>query len=80
MDRRLEELVLYLAQALVDEPGAVSVTSSEQGDTSLIELKVARNDLGKVIGRQGRMARSLRLIVAATSMKLGKHSHLEIVG
>ncbi len=80
MDGPLEDLVLHVARALVDEPGAVSVTSSEQEQTTVIELRVARGDLGKVIGRQGRMARALRLLLAASSAKLGKHSHLEIVG
>jgi predicted RNA-binding protein YlqC (UPF0109 family) len=75
----LEELIRHVARALVDDPGAVEVTSSEEDRTLVVELRVANADLGKVIGKQGRMARALRSILAASATKLGKHTHLEIL-
>ena len=69
----------YIAQALVDNPDAVEVTEIEGSQTSVLELKVAKEDLGKVIGKQGRSARAMRTILSAASAKLKKRTVLEIV-
>ena len=75
----MRELVAYIAKALVDNPDAVEVTEIEGEQTSVIELKVAKEDLGKVIGKQGRTARSMRTILNAVGTKLGKRCVLEIL-
>ena len=62
MDVNLKELIKYIAQALVDYPEEVNVSEIEGSTTSVIELKVAKDDLGKVIGKQGRTARAMRTI------------------
>ena len=68
----MKELVKYIAQALVDYPDQVSVTEVEGNQTSVLELKVAKEDLGKVIGKQGRTARAIRTLVSAASAKIKK--------
>ena len=68
-----------MAKALVDEPDSVKVTEIEGEQTTVIELRVAKEDLGKVIGKQGRTARSMRAILSAVSTKFKKRSVLEIV-
>jgi predicted RNA-binding protein YlqC (UPF0109 family) len=75
----MKELVEYIAKALVDNPGAVKVTEIEGERTTVIELSVANEDRGKVIGKEGRTARSIRTILSAASAKLHKRSVLEIV-
>jgi len=75
----MKELVKYIAQALVDNPEDVSVSEVEGNQTSVIELKVAKEDLGKVIGKKGRTARSMRTILSAASAKIKKRSVLEII-
>ena len=75
----MRELVEFIAKALVNEPDAVTVKETGDDKGSVLELKVAPADLGKVIGRQGRTARSLRTIVAASGQKFRKHIVLEIV-
>ncbi len=75
----MKELVEYIAKALVDNPDEVQVNEIEGEKTSVIELKVAKEDLGKVIGRQGRTARAMRTILSAASTKLNKRSVLEIL-
>jgi len=75
----MKELIRYIARALVDNPDAVEVNEIEGEQTSVIELKVAKEDLGKVIGKQGRTARSMRTILSAASTKLRKRSVLEII-
>ena len=75
----MKELIAYIAKALVDKPDEVSVTEIEGEQTSVIELKVAKDDLGKVIGKQGRTARAMRTILSASSTKLKKRSVLEII-
>ena len=75
----MKELITYIAQALVDNPEAVEVTEVEGAQTSVIELRVAKEDLGKVIGKQGRTARAMRTILSAASTKLRKRSVLEII-
>jgi len=72
-------LVEQIAKALVDEPEQVSVQVVEGGQVTVLELRVGPNDLGKVIGKQGRTARSLRTILGAAGMKLHKRFTLEIL-
>ncbi len=75
----LKDLVEYLAKALVDNPEEVKVTEVEGESATILELSVAKADLGKVIGRQGKTARAMRTILGASSAKLGKKTILEIV-
>ncbi|MFP5223715.1 MAG: KH domain-containing protein [Acidobacteriota bacterium] len=75
----LKDLIEYVARSLVDNPDAVSVKEIEGEQTSVIELKVAKEDLGKVIGKQGRTARAMRTILGAASTKMRKRSVLEIL-
>ncbi|MBM4320691.1 MAG: KH domain-containing protein [Deltaproteobacteria bacterium] len=75
----MKELITYIAQALVDHPESVQVSEIEGEQTSILELRVAREDLGKVIGKQGRTARAMRTILSAASTKLRKRSVLEIL-
>ncbi len=75
----MKELITYIAKALVDKPEDVVVTEIEGEQTSVIELKVAKEDLGKVIGKQGRTARAMRTILSAASTKINKRSVLEII-
>ncbi len=75
----MKELIKYIAQALVDNPDQVEVNEIEGEQTSVIELKVAKEDLGKVIGKQGRTARAMRTILSASSTKIRKRSVLEII-
>lgn len=75
----MKELIKYIAQALVDYPDQVSVSEVEGNQTSVLELKVAKEDLGKVIGKQGRTARAMRTILSAASTKIRKRSVLEII-
>ena len=75
----MKELIKYIAQALVDNPELVEVSEVEGNQTSVLELKVAKEDLGKVIGKQGRTARAMRTILSAASAKLKKRSVLEII-
>ena len=75
----MKDLISYIAKALVDKPEEVVVTEIEGEQTSVIELKVAKEDLGKVIGKQGRTARAMRTILSAASTKIKKRSVLEII-
>ena len=75
----MKDLINYIAQALVDHPEQVSVNEVEGNQTSVLELKVAKEDIGQVIGKQGRTARAMRTILNAASAKIKKHSVLEIV-
>jgi uncharacterized protein len=75
----MKDLISYIAKALVDKPEDVVVTEIEGEQTSVIELKVAKEDLGKVIGKQGRTARAMRTILSAASTKINKRSVLEIL-
>jgi predicted RNA-binding protein YlqC (UPF0109 family) len=75
----MKELIAYIAKALVDNPEAVEVTEVEGEQTSVIALKVAKDDLGKVIGKQGRTARAMRTILSAASTKIRKRAVLEII-
>ena len=75
----MRALIEQIAKALVDEPDQVSVNQIDASQGSVLELKVAPNDLGKVIGKQGRTARALRTILNANATKLRKRAVLEIV-
>jgi predicted RNA-binding protein YlqC (UPF0109 family) len=75
----LKELISTIAQALVDEPDAVEVHEVEGDHNCLIELKVAKNDIGKVIGKDGRTAQSMRALLSAASTKIGRRAHLDIL-
>ncbi len=78
-DDVMKDLVKYIAQALVDNPDQVTVSEVEGNQTSVLELKVAKEDLGKVIGKQGRTARAMRTILSAASAKVKKRMVLEII-
>lgn len=75
----MKELIETIAKALVDHPDEVEVSEVEGEKTSVLELKVAKEDLGKVIGKQGRTARAIRTILSAASTKIKKRSVLEII-
>ena len=75
----MKELIKFISQALVDYPEKVEVTEVVGEQTSVIEVRVAKEDLGKVIGKQGRTAKAIRTILSAASAKLHKRSVLEII-
>jgi predicted RNA-binding protein YlqC (UPF0109 family) len=75
----MKDLISYIAQALVDHPEQVNVTEVEGDQSTVLELKVAKEDIGKVIGKQGRTVRSMRTILNAASAKIKKRTVLEIV-
>lgn len=75
----MKELVEYIAKALVDHPEQVRVTESGGERTTVIELKVATSDLGKIIGRQGRTAKAIRTVLNGASTKIGRRTVLEIL-
>ena len=75
----MKDLINYIAQALVDHPEQVSVKEVEGDQTSVLQLTVAKEDIGKVIGKQGRTARAMRTILSAASAKIKKRAVLEIV-
>ncbi|MFB3906660.1 MAG: KH domain-containing protein [Acidobacteriota bacterium] len=75
----MKELIEMIAKALVDNPNQVSVTEVEGEQTTVLELRVAQSDLGKVIGKQGRTARAIRTLLGASGMKLKKRFVLEIL-
>lgn len=75
----MKELVAHIATGLVDQPDAVRISEVEQEDAVVIELSVAKEDLGKVIGKQGRTARAMRTLLAAASGMVDKRVRLEIV-
>lgn len=75
----LKQLVQTLAEALVDDPASVDVAEIEGDNNTILELRVAKNDIGKVIGKDGRTAQSLRTIVSAASLKIGRRAHLDII-
>ena len=75
----MKELLELIAKALVDNPDEVKVSEVGGEQTTILELRVAQEDLGKVIGKQGRTARAIRTILSAAGMKLHKRFHLEII-
>ena len=79
MGNDLKELVVIMAKALVDAPEKVEVIETVGEQTTVLELRVAKEDVGKVIGKQGKTARAMRTILSAAATKLRKRSILEIV-
>ena len=75
----MKDLITKIAQAQVDNPDAVSVSELEGNHTSVLELKVAKEDIGKVIGKQGRTAQAIRTILSSVSGKAKKRTVLEIM-
>ena len=75
----MKELIRTIVVELVDHPDQVSVTEIAGDNNCLIELRVAKEDIGKVIGKEGRTAQSMRTILTAVSTKLGRRAHLDIV-
>ena len=75
----MKELLLYIARSLVDHPDQVTVTEVENGDELTLELRVAPEDMGKVIGRQGRIAKEIRVLVRSLAQRSGKRVSVEIV-
>ena len=78
-DKRMRQLILEIVQALVDQPDGVSVELIEDREATILQVRVAPQDIGKVIGKQGRTARSLRTILGAASMKLRHRFSLDII-
>ena len=76
---QLKELVVYLARALVDEPDQVEVQTLEEDRAIVLELSVAPDDLGKVIGREGRTARAMRTLLSATPIRENRRVVLDIL-
>ncbi len=76
---RFSDLVSSMARALVDEPNAVEVAEFEGNGSTVVELRVAREDIGKVIGKSGRTAEAMRVLLAAASQKSGRRVHLDIL-
>lgn len=76
---RLKELVTFIAQSLVDSPDKVEVREVTGEQTTVLELKVAQEDLGKIIGKQGKTAKAIRTILGAAAAKMRKRAVLEIL-
>ena len=74
-----KDLIEYIAKSLVDDPSAVSVQEVEGEKSTVIELRVAQSDIGKVIGKYGRIAKALRTVLSASATKTGKRYSLEIL-
>ena len=77
--RQLENLLLFLARSLVDEPGKVEVESRETESRVDLTLRVAQGDMGKVIGRSGRIVKAIRTVMKAASVKVNKRVNVEVV-
>jgi predicted RNA-binding protein YlqC (UPF0109 family) len=75
----MKELVEYVARGLVEQPDAVTVTEIDQGNLIIYELEVASDDMGKIIGRQGRVINALRSIVKAAAVRRGVRVNVEVV-
>jgi len=75
----MKDLLIQIVQALVDNPEQVQITEIEGSRTTVLELRVAKDDMGKIIGKQGRMANAIRVVLNAASGKVGKRYVLEIV-
>ncbi len=75
----MKDLISFIVAKLVDHPDSVEVSEREEGDTIIVELRVAKDDLGKVIGKQGRTAKAMRSLLSAAAGKLEKRSRLEIL-
>ena len=77
--QRLESLLTFLARSLVDNPDSVEVSGTESEDRVDLELRVASGDVGKVIGRQGRIVKAIRTVMKAASVKAGKRVYVEVI-
>ncbi len=75
----MKELIEFIVKALVDDPSEVNITEIAGDKVTLYELRVAKNDIGKVIGKRGRTAGAIRIIISAASTKQGKRAELEII-
>lgn len=75
----MKDLLLYIAQNLVDHPDEVNVTEVEGENETVLELRVAEGDMGKVIGRQGRIAKEIRTLIKSVAVRNGKRVSVEIV-
>jgi predicted RNA-binding protein YlqC (UPF0109 family) len=75
----MKKLVAYIAEALVDDTGSININEIEGNQTNIIELKVAKSDIGKVIGRQGRTADAIRTILNCAAAKVNKRYILQII-
>ena len=75
----MKELITFIAENLVDQPSAVDVVCQDEDDCITIELRVAQEDLGKVIGKQGRTAKAMRAILATAAARFDKRSRLDIL-
>lgn len=75
----MKELLLYIAKNLVDDPDQVTVTESESEDGKILQLHVAHGDMGKVIGRQGRIAKEIRTVVKTVAQRTGEKVTVDIV-
>jgi len=78
-DTMEKDLIEYLAKSLVDDPAQVQVNIVEGEKSTILELRVAENDIGKVIGKHGRIAKAIRTVLQAASARTGKHTVLEIL-
>jgi len=74
-----KDLIEYIAKSLVDKPGEVAVNLVEGEKSTILELRVAADDIGKVIGKHGRIAKAMRTVLQAATAKSGKHTILEIL-
>jgi predicted RNA-binding protein YlqC (UPF0109 family) len=74
-----KDLVEYIAKSLVDDPSSVNVAVVEGEKSTILELRVAADDIGKVIGKHGRIAKAIRTVLQASTAKTGKHTVLEIL-
>ena len=75
-----KDLVEYIIKSLVDDPSSVSISVVEGERSTILELRVAESDTGKVIGKRGRIAKAIRTVLQAATAKSGKHTVLEILG
>ncbi len=76
---RLRELVLFLTKSLVDDPDSVEVSGTEEDSRVDLEIRVSQDDIGKVIGRQGRTIKAIRAVTKAASVKAGKRVNVEVL-
>ena len=76
--QQLEDLVLFLTKSLVDNPDSVEVSGTEEDSRVDLEIRVAQDDIGKVIGRQGRTIKAIRTVAKAASVKVGKRVNVEV--
>lgn len=75
----MKELLIYIARNLVDSPDQVTVTEREDGDKTVFELRVAPDDMGKVIGRHGKIAKEIRTLMRSVAQRQGRHISVDII-